>query len=384
MAEPALIKLKLNMLQEIPTTKALKTLETRTLGFSQLRLLPKNNGTRPIINLRRRINKVQNGKCVLGRSINSVMQPVFDILNYKRAAKPASNGSALLSVGDLHLRLKAFRHRATKSDGSKNRFYFAKCDVQACFDTLPQNLSVALSKRLLDEDEYVVSRHAEIKSQEGSNSSTCFKQEAECGRRFVSLTRGATDFRDFCQIIEQGRADGKKNTIFVDGVSISRHKKDAVLALLEEHVESNMLKIGKKYYRQKAGIPQGSVLSSLLCDLIFAKLEKDHLSFLEGDDSLLLRLVDDFLLITADKRQAEQFLALMHAGFGEFGVQVNPKKSLANFEATANEVRVPVAGKVFPYCGILINTSTLEITKDRLRRTEKGISLMYPDDAQAR
>lgn len=72
--------------------------------------------------------------------------------------------------------------------------------------------------------------------------------------------------------------------------------------------------MGKTFYRQKVGIPQGSVLSTVLCNMFYAHLEKKKLPFLNDTEGLLLRLIDDFLFITMNKAHAIQFLQLMHDG----------------------------------------------------------------------
>lgn len=72
--------------------------------------------------------------------------------------------------------------------------------------------------------------------------------------------------------------------------------------------------MGKQFYRQKVGIPQGSVVSTVLCNLFYGDLERRKLPFLTDPDGLLLRLIDDFLFITMNRDHAEQFLRLMHDG----------------------------------------------------------------------
>lgn len=84
LAEPALTELKLSMFEELPPTAAKRLLSRRGLGTSRVRLLPKENGLRPIINLRRRVMKSVNGEVVLGRSINSILTPAFNVLNYEK------------------------------------------------------------------------------------------------------------------------------------------------------------------------------------------------------------------------------------------------------------------------------------------------------------
>ena len=372
MTEPVLANLKLSMFDEIPSMEASRMLDARTLGFSQVRLLPKAQGVRPIINLRRRVNKIKGGKSVLGRSINSAIQPVFCVLDYASKTKPASIGSALLSVGDMYIKLKTFRHLLIIKKQIRKRLFFAKCDVRACFDTLPQRLSIAVAKTLMEEDEYKICRHAEMKASNSMNNGTDLPSQVKCIRKHASRAQAVADFQHFGQSLKDGLAKGKKNTVFIDGVLHHNYQSDKLLALLAEHVQNNIIKIGKKFYRQEAGIPQGSVLSNLLCNFVYARLEKQYLNFLRRDESILLRLVDDFLLISTNEGHAQKFLQIMHAGIEDFGVQVNPTKSIVNFEAFFDSTQIPIVKEEFPYCGNLINTKTLEITKDRQRRKDTG------------
>ncbi len=82
-SEPQLASLKNTMLEEVNAEDAQKILDSRTLGFSQLRLLPKEAGVRPIMNLRRRPLK-KGHKKMLGSSINSLLAPVYNMYTYEK------------------------------------------------------------------------------------------------------------------------------------------------------------------------------------------------------------------------------------------------------------------------------------------------------------
>jgi telomerase reverse transcriptase len=141
--------------------------------------------------------------------------------------------------------------------------------------------------------------------------------------------------------------------------------------------------MGKQFYRQKVGIPQGSVLSSILCNIFYADLEKEKLPFLADSEGLLLRLIDDFLFISMNKDHANEFLQVMNdgkpysmdltPGHPQYGCSINMEKSLVNFNITINSRKAPRlhSTKYFPFCGTSIHTETLDITKDltRLRGT---------------
>jgi telomerase reverse transcriptase len=81
-AEPSMASLKAKMFEEVGHDDARRILETRDLGFAQLRLLPKQATMRPIMNLRRRALK-NDGK-MLGPSINTVLEPVSTMLKLEK------------------------------------------------------------------------------------------------------------------------------------------------------------------------------------------------------------------------------------------------------------------------------------------------------------
>ena len=82
-AEPAMASLKTRMFEEVRLKDALSILQSRQLGFSQVRLLPKAASVRPIINLRRRAVILRDKK-TLGPSINTILSPLQAVLNREK------------------------------------------------------------------------------------------------------------------------------------------------------------------------------------------------------------------------------------------------------------------------------------------------------------
>lgn len=279
-------------------------------------------------------------------------------------------GSTIFSLGgEGYKRLKDFK---TSLETSSRPLYFAKVDVKAAFDTIPQDAVLALMAMIPTKSKYRISKHQEFKPGDRHLEDSTWSKPT---RKFPAVARPTSDSTTFTDALETRLAVGRKNTIFIENMAAQFKHKDDLLALLREHVENNLVKIGKKFYRQKAGIPQGSVLSALLCNYFYADLEAQHLSFLDPSTSLLLRLTDDFLLITTERSHAKQFLQVMHDGLPAYGVNVNPDKTLVNFEVTINERKVPrLVGptREFPYCGSLIDTKTLNMSKGRERKGDSG------------
>lgn len=269
----------------------------------------------------------------------------------------------------MYNKLKDFKDTLGPNHGP---LYFAKLDIRAAFDSIPQDAVVRLMSTVPSEEKYTVVKHAEVKPAERTiveANQTATKPM----RKWRAHALEKNDPPSFTARLENDLATKKKNTVFIDSAMRSTHESTKLTALLKEHVTNNLVKIGKKYYRQKTGIPQGSVLSSFLANYFYADLEVHYLGFLE-DDCLLLRLIDDFLLITLDQRKAKRFVETLHAGVPDYGVEVNPDKTLVNFdmEGTKGPVKKSTS-QAFPYCGTTINTKTLEIMKDHEK--SKGADL---------
>jgi telomerase reverse transcriptase len=369
LSEPALTSLKLDMFEECSAAEIQGAMPQRALGVSKVRLLPKEQGMRPIINLRRRVQRQEHGGVVLGRSINSILTPAFSILNYEKARRPELLGSALFSVDDMFARLQNFRSTLDARGSRSTPLYFAKVDVRSCFDTIPQQRLLKLAENILSANEYHLTRYARAKLLGGHNG-----EMSGFGAKpsWKFLTKATTDQApfDLGKEITSETGVGRIRTAYVGGVVQRSQRRKAILDLLHEHVESNIVKLGNRLYRQKEGIPQGSIVSSLLCSYFYAELERSALGFVKNENSLLLRLIDDFLVITTDRNVAEMFMYTMHAGLPEFGVQIKADKSKANFDMKIDGspvARLPAVTD-FPYCGNAINTITLDLSKDAERR----------------
>ena len=361
LAEPSLRSLKATNFDELEPSTARTILASKTLGLGQLRLLPKRKGMRPIVNLRRRTMAKQNGKALLGMSTNSTLAPVFSMLNYERESQVDRLGAAMFSIGEIHARLRRFKQKLATSPGQK--LYFVKADVQSCFDSIPQDRLVQHVKGLISTHRYTVSKHVQFKAVDPrwSVGSTAPY------RKFITTAQPADE--DGSNISFGPVTTSERNRKLVVDTGYQKvYDARQLLALLEEHVQTNLIKIGKRCHRQKRGIPQGSVLSSLLCNFFYGSFEESQLSFL-GEDSLLLRLIDDFLLITTDQSHARRFLQIMVDGSEPFGISTNPAKSLVNFDVTVNGAKVPQLHGLpgFPYCGMLIDMNSLDVSRDRRR-----------------
>ncbi|KAF9922557.1 hypothetical protein FBU30_007324 [Linnemannia zychae] len=92
-------------------------------------------------------------------------------------------------------------------------------------------------------------------------------------------------------------------------------------------------------------------------------------------DKALVRLADDFLFISQCKNKATEFLETMSRGHPEYGCYINEHKTVTNFKAllTGGQCVQQCHENDFPYCGLLLNSRTLEIRADYSRYSGEDI-----------
>lgn len=206
---------------------------------------------------------------------------------------------------DIFDKLAVYKHN------HKGPFYMVKMDVANAYDSINQHALCRLVSGI-------------------------FKHETYCVRHYRSLSGKL-------KCIVNGPVPEGVDVGFVEEVS-----KDYLYALLMRHIRLNIVEFRGRRYRQTVGIPQGSVLSSQLCNLYYSR----RLDWKEPPpDSLLMRLVDDTIFITPYKHDAERFEQHMHQTFVSF----------------AEHKTLRSDGRFFPWCGLLIDTHNLEIQWDYAR-----------------
>lgn len=109
-----------------------------------------------------------------------------------------------------------------------------------------------------------------------------------------------------------------------------------------------------KLFKQKRGIPQGSFLSTLLCSLFYGQFDRDTGLLNFPSDDLVMRYVDDFLIISPCHDRLERFAAFLQEGFPEFGIVINPKKTRFSTDSKG----------IFTWCGLRFNPENLDISPD--------------------
>ncbi|KAE8661447.1 Telomerase reverse transcriptase, putative isoform 2 [Hibiscus syriacus] len=184
--------------------------------------------------------------------------------------------------------------------------------------------------------------------------------------------------------------------VLVDQGFCSKILKQQLFFDLRQLLKCNVVQLDTKFYLQKLGIPQGSIISTHLCSLYYGHMDK-HVIFpylervmealssrlmpFDSSDAaifppayLLLRFVDDFLFISTSKELASDFLSMLRRGFPDYNCYMNEEKFCLNFAIEhhsgilSNRLFTGEDGISFiPWSGLLINSKTLEVQGDYTR-----------------
>ncbi|POV94247.1 hypothetical protein PSTT_16953 [Puccinia striiformis] len=137
---PLIRYLKTTMFTKVDE-KSMKNSKSQ-LGHSFLRLLPKDKGVRPIVNLKRK------SASQTGLSNNSILQNLFTVLSYEKNVSPDRMGYSVLGLDHIYTRFKNFRSRFGPSLPD---LYFVKVDIRACFDSIQQDKVLEVINGLFSE-----------------------------------------------------------------------------------------------------------------------------------------------------------------------------------------------------------------------------------------
>ncbi|XP_034016740.1 telomerase reverse transcriptase isoform X2 [Thalassophryne amazonica] len=322
---------------------------------SHLRFIPKTDSMRPITRV---IGTEPKTRVYQGR-----VRDLLDMLRACVRATPSLLGSTVWGMTDIH---KALRSLALAQKGKPQPLYFVKADVSGAYESLPHDKLIEVIDQTVSpfrDKVFTVRRYAKIWADAHEGLKKSFVQQAE----FLEGNMDSVSMKGFAMSLQrQGKAH---HSILIEQHFCSDYRGREALHFFTQMLTGSVVQFGKKTYRQHRGIPQGSVVSSLLCCLCYGHMENVLFKGIPGNKGCLMRLVDDFLLITPDQHQAQTFLMTLVAGVPEYGLVVNPQKVVVNFEVSGSDGACPDVQSLpphclFPWCGLLLDTHSLDVHKD--------------------
>lgn len=336
-------------------------------NIGRLRLLPKSNDFRALCipikqmvgtnNLNKKEKEAQKFQYL--NYMNNTIRPIRELLLQKERHKLLLNKKShprCFSIRDIAHNIGLFKHDLISKYTQIPKLFMLKFDMKHCFDNLSQERILKSVNDLFDEDSndkiYYVRQFVE---------SSFFKQELKKQRYVIKDESNVHEYN----ILEGQSSNFQFNEspkIIVDKAKTIRFKKSQVLEVIREHVLHSTMVLPnntEKCFKRKKGVFQGLPLLATLCDLVYNSLVDENFQFLfKKSDSILLRLVDDFLVISTEKSQCQKVydIALGEA-FQSSGALVNTSKT--SWVETTADLEVYIK-----FVGLKINPSTLEIMPD--------------------
>lgn len=268
---------------------------------------------------------------IISRSTRGVkynLEVVLGALHCELEQRPEVLGATVTSFHQVFRRLSAFKSSCPQG----GPFYFVKMDVQGAYHSIGQQRlwNLLLSLNILQHSHYSVHKFR-------VNGSRILTRVVPLG--------------------EQPRLPAR--AVITDLCWVSVVSREELMALIHDAIFHHLVIFGRgKYYRQTRGIPQGSILSSLLCSLYYANLLLETLQ-MPGCRFLRMRWVDDTLFITDNFLLAKSFYKTL---MGLPDVQWNMSKTF-------------MSSMGLTWCGLKFDPETLEVTWDYSRSSPKRLKV---------
>ena len=265
-----LTQLALQSLQQEPTKllRPLNHMETENViksgkETSKLRFIPKEKGVRPIMNLKNQNARVYNA---------------LSVLYNEKSNQPHLFGASVFNYDEIYSKYLNFvsemKNLAStyglQGGYTSIPFYVVCVDVSKAFDTINQTKMEEIIEKILKKEEYNVQKYSLVLP--------CIGRTQTLSKRTSFPSKVTLQFPQYAlQLSELGNI---RNAVIHDDVSLTLLTKQAIFESIKQNISQNIVSCNGKLFLQVNGIPQGSVLSSLLCSLFYGDMERNCLGFL--------------------------------------------------------------------------------------------------------
>ncbi|RMC15766.1 hypothetical protein DUI87_07970 [Hirundo rustica rustica] len=308
---------------------------------SKLRFIPKRNGLRPIVKVSgvvesRALSKESREKKM--NHYNTQLKNLFSVLKYERTINTHFIGSSVFGKDDIYKTWKQFVTKILESGVEIPHFYCVKADVSRAYDTIPHNKLVEVISRVLKPEKrtvYCIRRYAVVMVTPSGRAKRLYKRHVSTFKDFMP------DMKQFVSHLHESAS--LQNAIVVEQSLTFHETSSSLFNFFLQTIHNSILEIRKRYYLQCCGIPQGSILSSLLCSLFYGDMENKLFSGIQQDGTLT-------------------------AGIPEYGLLINPNKTVVNFPVDdipgCSKFKQLPGCRLIPWCGLLLDIKTLEVYCD--------------------
>lgn len=257
-------------------------------SFNKIRAIPKKEGFRIVVNVRRR------------RGLRSVHAILLEELK-------GCLGNSVLKYREANQRIQEYRIKCPQP-------LLLKFDLEKCFDNIPHDKLRGVLASVFKRKEYYIKKFYILEKTSGTLR---IRLARRCASRSISMA----------ELVEMENI--QKNQVICDSIYDDEKSSAQALAEIEDSLFKNTIKHRGRYYKQTRGIPQGSILSPIVCSLYFAYIDMQHLSGIVRD-GIVMRYIDDFIVITPNVCEIYAYLEAIN-GLRHFGMTLNSEKIESTF-----------------------------------------------------
>lgn len=347
-------------------TKDDEILKLKQFNYGELRLIPKKNDFRPlcvpikkpyILEEWESASEFERQRIKYNSHKYNVVLPVLQLIANKNASVLSRNKlhhPRCYSLLDITYHINQFKLKLLSKNKLLSKIFMVKFDMKHCYDQLNQFKIIECFEKLFQNDNDTSGYY--IRRIEEHSESNKF------GRRLRALIKDHSNI-DELNVLESynlSLPNKIENRILVDRTTTNKLTKSEILDIIKGQVLHSTILVHGKQYERKQGVFQGFPLLATFCDMVYNSLVDEQFDFLlrSKTDSLLLRLVDDFLFISTSATQCKEvYQKLKSQEVQEYGAFVNEEKSdWINFDDSNKD-------KNLNFVGLTINKEDLDIRK---------------------
>lgn len=145
------------------------------------------------------------------------------------------------------------------------------------------------------------------------------------------------------------------------------YKSKYLKGILDQIVENQYLKIMGKIYKLTTGVTQGSSgsLSPLLSEIYCSEMDRLYFAeFMTCSECILLRGVDDYLLMSSSAEKAGKFYDIVSNGIKDFNITFNESKLKSNVNKDISSFR---------YLGLIFDVNDMTVRPDYSKYRRKDL-----------
>ncbi|SCW00987.1 LAFE_0D02542g1_1 [Lachancea fermentati] len=260
----------------------------------------------------------------------NVLKPTIGILNQVRAERKTTS-KKVLSSAKIPLLIRDFKSMVLKKHGVLPKFFYIKFDIASCYESIPTEKALSVILKAFKNNEAFYARNQIL-----------YDTKKKALKRILAVN---------------GRNALKPDNILIDNVRTAVLTKEDLLKVLKTDVSNTAIRFNKRCYLRKTGLFQGASMSATIVDFMYDDLLEFYDAFKAplGTECLVLRLADDFMVITTSENQFQEITKLVLEGFKEYSAKANRDKIVVG---TTQGV-----SSIVHFCGLDIDVNSLEVCK---------------------